>query len=398
MSAHVPSSRALTVGLGTTQLISWATSFYMPAVIATPAAADLGMSRLGILEGFSWALLAAGFCAPRIGRWIGSHGGRAPLAAGNLAMVLGLGLLAAAQGPALWYGGWTIMGIGMALSLYDAVFATLGGILGAAAGPAITGVTLMGGFASSVGWPAGAYLAEAVGWRGTLLVYAAVQLTVNLPIVLMMLPARPVPRTVGPARTAGPVGRNRHRALACLAGFFTIRWFVTSALAVAILPLLGGMGLSTGEAITASALIGPGQVVGRLIEFSSGGRFGLIGRAALGAALAPVGVAVLLWGEGVAGPAPAACLFALLYGMSNGIMTINRGTLPLAIFGPDGYAALLGWLAVPVLLAQAAAPTLTAPLITRLPSADIFGAAGVMAGVALLLLLPLRPKPEGAAG
>lgn len=395
---NLPGSRRLTIGLGTTQLISWATSFYMPAVIAVPAAADLGMSRFAILAGFSWALLAAGFCAPRVGRWIGSHGGRTPLAIGAVAMALGLGLLAAAHGPALWYGGWTILGVGMALGLYDATFATLGGVLGAAAGPAITGVTLMGGFASSVGWPAGAFLVDAVGWRWTLLVYAAVQLAVNLPIVLVMVPARISPRAAGPAKANATIGRSRHRALACLAGFFTIRWFVTSALAVAILPLLGGMGLTAGEAITASALIGPGQVVGRLIEFSAGGRFGLIGRAALGAILAPVGIVVLLWGGGVAGPAPAACLFALLYGMSNGIMTINRGTLPLAIFGPDGYAALLGWLAVPVLLAQAAAPTLTAPLVTRLPSAEIFGAAGILAGVAVLLLLPLRPRPGVAAG
>jgi len=389
--------RRLTFALGTTQLVSWAVSFYMPAVIAGPAAAELGMSRLAILAGFSWALLVAGFCAPRAGRWIGRHGGRGPLAAGTIAMTAGLVLLAAAHGPALWYGGWTVMGIGMALGLYDAVFATLGGILGAAAGPAITGVTLMGGFASSVGWPTGAALVGLVGWRGTLLAYAAAELAINLPIFLLMVPALAPVGAVRPPGAAGPVGRSRRQALTCLAGFFTIRWFVTSALAVAILPLLGGMGLTTGEAVAASALIGPGQVAGRLIEWSSGGRFGLIGRAALGAALAPVGIVVLIWGGDMVGPAVAACLFAVLYGMSNGIMTINRGTLPLAIFGPDGYAALLGWLAVPVLLAQAAAPTITAPLVTHLPSAEIFGAAGILATIALFLLLPLRPRPAAAA-
>lgn len=389
--------RRLTVALGTTQLVSWAVSFYMPAVIAGPAAAELGMSRLAILAGFSWALLVAGFCAPRVGRWIGRHGGRGALTASALAMAAGLGLLAAAHGPALWYGGWTVMGTGMALGLYDAVFATLGGILGAAAGPAITGVTLMGGFASSVGWPTGAALVDGIGWRGTLVAYAAAELAINLPIFLLMVPGRAPAGAARPSEATGPVGRSRRQALACLAGFFTIRWFVTSALAVAILPLLGGMGLSAGEAVAASALIGPGQVAGRLIEWSSGGRFGLIGRAALGAGLAPVGIAVLIWGGDTVGPAVAACLFAVLFGMSNGIMTINRGTLPLAIFGPDGYAALLGWLAVPVLLAQAAAPTITAPLVTHMPSAEIFGAAGILATIALFLLLPLRPKPAAAA-
>ena len=389
--------RRLTVALGTTQLVSWAVSFYMPAVIAGPAAAELGMSRLAILAGFSWALLVAGFCAPRVGRWIGRHGGRGPLTASALAMAAGLGLLATAHGPVLWYGGWTVMGTGMALGLYDAVFATLGGILGAAAGPAITGVTLMGGFASSVGWPTGAALVDGIGWRGTLVAYAAAVLAINLPIFLLMVPRQAPAGAARPSEATGPVGRSRRQALACLAGFFTIRWFVTSALAVAILPLLGGMGLSAGEAVAASALIGPGQVAGRLIEWSSGGRFGLIGRAALGAGLAPVGIAVLIWGGGTVGPAVAACLFAVLYGMSNGIMTINRGTLPLAIFGPDGYAALLGWLAVPVLLAQAAAPAITAPLVTHMPSAEIFGAAGILATIALFLLLPLRPKPAAAA-
>jgi hypothetical protein len=316
---------------------------------------------------------------------------------GALALASGLGLLAAAHGPVIWYVGWTITGIGMALSLYDAVFATLGGILGAAAAPAITGVTLMGGFASSVGWPTGAALVGLVGWRGTLGAYAIAVLAINLPIFLMLVPAGRTATVTKAAATTGPVGRSRRTALACLAGFFTIRWFVTSALAVAILPLLGGMGLGTGEAVAASALIGPGQVAGRLLEWSSGGRFGAIGRAALGAALAPVGVVVLIWGGDLLGPAGAACLFAVLYGMSNGIMTINRGTLPLVIFGPDGYAALLGWLAVPVLLAQAAAPTMTAPLLGRLSSAEIFGAAGILTALALILLLPLRPKPAAAA-
>jgi hypothetical protein len=389
--------RRLTIGLGATQLVSWAVSFYMPAVIAAPAAAELGMSRVELLAGFSWALIAAGLTAPRAGRWIGRRGGRGALVTGTLALASGLGLLAAAHGPVTWYAGWTVMGIGMALGLYDAVFATLGGILGPAAAPAITGVTLMGGFASSVGWPAGAALVGLVGWRGTLMAYAAAELAINLPVVLMMVPAgRTVPAKPATA-ASGPVGHSRRTTLACLAGFFTIRWFVTSALAVAILPLLGGMGLGPGEAVAASALIGPGQVAGRLLEWSSGGRFGTIGRAALGAALAPIGVVVLIWGGGLFGPTSAACLFAVLYGMSNGIMTINRGTLPLVIFGPDGYAALLGWLAVPVLLAQAAAPTMTAPLLDRLSSAEIFGAAGILSALALILLLPLRPRPAAAA-
>ena len=134
-----------------------------------------------------------------------------------------------------------------------------------------------------------------------------------------------------------------------------------------------------------AALIGPGQVAGRLIEYAIGPRVGLLAKARVGALLFPLGAGLLLLG----GPF-AATGFALLYGMSNGIMTINRGTLPLALFGPERYARILGWLAVPVLLAQASAPALAAPLVGALPALEVFLMCGAGASVAVLFLLPLR--------
>jgi len=154
---------------------------------------------------------------------------------------------------------------------------------------------------------------------------------------------------------------------------------------VHVLSLLQGVGLSEVEAVGVAALIGPGQVAGRILEYVIGPRVGLLVKARVGALLFPLGAGLLLLG----GPY-AATGFALLYGMSNGIMTINRGTLPLALFGAAGYARVLGWLAVPVLLAQATAPTLTAPLVAALPALEVFLLCGAGAGVAVLLLLPLR--------
>jgi hypothetical protein len=173
--------------------------------------------------------------------------------------------------------------------------------------------------------------------------------------------------------------------MTCLAGFFTLRWFITSAIAVHILALLHGIGLSVAEAVVVASLIGPGQVTGRVLEWTVGRRFDLLLRARLAALLFPVGAAILPFGGPVA---PIA--FALLYGMSNGIMTINRGTLPLALFGPNGYATVLGWLAVPVLFAQAVAPTMAAPLVAALPALSVLLIAGGLGLVAALLLLPLR--------
>jgi hypothetical protein len=148
---------------------------------------------------------------------------------------------------------------------------------------------------------------------------------------------------------------------------------------------LQGIGLNAAEAVVIASLIGPGQVAGRVLEWTVGRRFGLLPRARVAALLLPAGTAILPLG----GPI-AATAFALLYGMSNGVMTINRGTLPLALFGPNGYAAVLGWLAVPVLVAQAVAPTMAAPVVTALPALSVFLIAGALGLFSSLLLLPLR--------
>ena len=371
--------------LGINQTLSWGMTFYLPAIVAGPVAASFGASGLHILGAFSWSLLVAGACAPRVGTWIDRHGGRGALLASIVVMAAGQMVLAFSPGLAAWYLGWTIIGAGMSMGLYDAAFATASGLLGKEAGPGITGITLVAGFASTVFWTLGAALIGVLEWRGLLLAYAGLMLLINLPMVWFLVPpAPPRPRqntaSGNPPRTA-----KERRTLVLLGAFFALRWFITSAIAVHILPLLMGIGLTATEAVGVAALIGPGQVAGRLIEYAIGPRIGLLVKARIGAVLFPLGAGLLLLG----GPF-AATGFVLLYGMSNGIMTINRGTLPLALFGPEGYARMLGWLAVPVLLAQAFAPSLMAPLVGTLPALEVFLLCGAGAAVAVLFLLPLR--------
>jgi predicted MFS family arabinose efflux permease len=381
-----PASRGITLALGVNQLLSWATTFYLPAVVADPAARDLGVSKAAILGGFSWALLTAGVCAPQVGRWIDRHGGLVPLAASTLVLAAGLTCLAASTGLLTWYIAWTVLGGGMALGLYDAAFATAGRVLGADVGPAITGIALVGGFASTVGWPAGSFLTNLFGWRGVLMSYAGVQVIVNLPLILATIPRSTGTGAIHVAQPLAPVVHSaRTVMLTCMAGFFAVRWLLTSGIAAYALSLMNGLGLSPEEAMIAAMLIGPGQVAGRVADWFLAARLGPLVRARLGALLFPAGALLLL----VGGPI-AAFGFAALYGMSNGILTINRGVLPMLVFGPGGYARLLGWLAVPVLLAQAAAPTLVAPLIGRIPASQVFELAGAIAGATSLLLLPLR--------
>lgn len=370
--------------LGVNQTLTWGTSFYLPAIVTGPVSTTLGHPSFQILGAFSWALIVAGIGAPRAGAWIDRSGGRNALLASIAIIAAGLAILAIGPGLAGWYLGWTVIGAGMSMGLYDTAFATASGLLGKDAGPVITGITLIAGFTSTVFWPLGTVLIGPLGWRGLLLVYAGIMLVINLPLVWFLVPPAP-PRQKAAATGYGLRSRTERTAMAILGGFFAIRWFITSVIAANILVLFTGIGLTATEAVSIAALIGPGQVGGRMLEYLIGPRIGILIKARVGALLFPLGALLLL----LPGPIAAAG-FAVLYGMSNGIMTINRGTLPLAIFGADGYARVLGILAVPVLAAQAIAPTVAAPLVAAIPALNVLAVCAGGAAVAFILLFGLN--------
>jgi len=381
-------SRRLTLVLGVTQTLAWATTYYLPAVIVGPAAATLHRSTTELLVGYSWSLLVAGLVSPRVGAWIERHGGRGALATGTAVMAAGLLVLAAWPDLLGWYLAWTVIGAGMALGLYDAAFATIGRLLGLEARPAIVGVTLFAGFASTIGWPTGAALIHLFNWRVTAVIYAGVQLAVNLPLILSLIPHTP-PATPAPANApaAGASGHGGLIALILLGTFFCVRAAVSAVVSVHALTLLHGLGLDALAAVGVAAMFGPSQVFGRVLELVFARWIDPLTGSWMGAALLPLGVVALLFG----GPAIG---FAIAYGMSNGILTISRGTLPMFLFGPRGYATRLGRLALPQLLAQAVAPTAIAPLVLIAPAPEIFAGLGVAAFLALLCLLPLRHVRE----
>jgi MFS family permease len=381
-------SRRLALVLGFTQTLAWATTYYLPAVIVRPAAETLHHSTTELLVGYSWSLLVAGLVSPRVGAWIERHGGRGALATGTIVMAAGLVLLAAVPTLPGWYLAWTVIGAGMALGLYDAAFATIGRLLGLDARPVIVGVTLLAGFASTIGWPTGVALIHQFGWRATAVIYAGVHLAVNLPLLLTLIP-RATPAAPAPAITTTTTKTDTSGglfALLLLGTFFCVRAAVSAVVSVHALTLLHGVGLDAVAAVSVAALFGPSQVFGRILEWAFGRWIDPLTGSWMGAALLPLGVAALLLG----GPAVG---FAIAYGMSNGILTISRGTLPMFLFGPHGYATRLGRLALPQLLAQAVAPTAAAPLVASLPAPAIFGGLGIAAVLALLCLLPLKRAP-----
>ena len=375
--------------LGITQTLAWASTYYLTAVFADPVSSDLHLSRTWFYAAVSAALLLSGLLGPVAGRMIDRHGGRDVLAATNVVFAAGLVTLSFATGPITLVAAWLVLGVGMGFGLYEAAFATAAGLYGREARNAITGITLFAGFASTVGWPASAVFIDAFGWRGACLAWAVLHLVLGLPLNRLIVPKAPPPPPVTvPSHTAGG---GVPWTMIVLAGVFGATWFVSTALAAHLPRLLEATGATPAEAIAAAALVGPAQVAARLAEFGLLRRAAPIITARLAAGLHPVGAALLA----IVG-APAAIPFVLLHGGGNGLLTIARGTLPLAMFGASGYGLRTGLLAAPARILQGAAPLLFGLVLDRGGPLAALLLTGLLTGGSCLALSLLRPLPDPA--
>jgi predicted MFS family arabinose efflux permease len=389
LSAEAPQGTArVVVALGTSQTLSWACSYYLPAILAVPMARELGIPSSWVFGCFSAALVLSALLGPWAGRMIDRRGGRDVLVASNLVIAAGLVTLAVAPSTAVLVAGWLLLGLGMSMGLYDAAFATLAGLYGRAARSPITGITLIAGFASTVGWPLSAVMEETIGWRNACLVWAALQVLVALPLNRFLVPPAPPPLKLQKEEAGEAVVPPRF-AMPLLAFVFAATWTVTGDMAAHLPVLLEASGATPAAAVAAAALVGPAQVAARVLEFSLLGRFSPILSARLSTLGHPAGAIVLLAFGGIAAPA-----FTILHGMGNGILTIVKGTLPLAVFGPVGYGARQGLLSAPSRFLQALAPFLFGLLLERASVATaltITSALTLSAFVALLLLKVAAP-------
>jgi MFS family permease len=370
--------------IGTTQTLAWGSSYYLPAVLADPIAAGLGVPKSLFFGFFSASLLLQAALGPMIGRAIDRRGGRGVLALSNVVLAAGLLWLALAQGPVGLAIAWVVLGIGMALGLYDTAFATLTALFGGEARAPITGITLIAGFASTVGWPLSALLNDSFGWRGACLGWAALNLLVCLPINRFL-----IPRPAAPLRSdaSDPAVSAPANGMAVLAFVFGAVGFVTGAMAAHLPRLLEMSGATATAAIAAASLMGPAQVAARLFEFGVLKRLHPLVPTRLALLMHPVGAAVL----GLFG-APASTGFALLHGGGNGLLTISRGTLPLALFGPAGYGLRTGILAAPARITTAAAPLLFGLLLNAMGTGALVVSGGLsLAALASLALLRVQP-------
>jgi predicted MFS family arabinose efflux permease len=387
---HAHRKTATVVKLGVSQTLSWASSYYLPALLAQPMAQSLGISTPAAFAAFSFALVVSAMVGPWAGGVIDRLGGRPVLLATNLLFALGLVLLGNAQGLPTLILAWGVIGVAMGCGLYEAAFATLVRLYGMESRGAITGITLIAGFASTVGWPVTSLLEVHLGWRGACFAWAALHLVLGLPLNASL--PRVAPRAAAATTAQGEAMhaaaapcavRHPARATALLAFVFAATWFTTTAMASHLPRLLQATGASLALAVALSALVGPSQVVARLVEFGLMHRVHPLLSARLAALAHPLGVLILM-----SAGAPAALAFVLLHGAGNGILTIAKGTLPLAIFGAGGYGSRQGWLAFPSRFAQASAPFAFGLAIDRWGAGALWvtAALGVLACIALLLL------------
>ena len=376
--------------LGVTEILAWGAIFYPPVLTVPLIAHERGWSMAFAMGGFSLALLTAGLVSPRVGSMIDRHGGHRIMPLGSLLAALGLALIVYADHPAAYLAVWLLLGVAIAATLYDPAFATLGRIFGAAARRPITALTLAGGFASTVSWPATHFLIEAVGWRGTYLVYAALLALVAAPLHAFALPrtrAKPAARPGQEVQARSVVLPPTGWPFLLVAAAFAAYAFVPSGLSAHLLAIFGRAGMDAATVVAIGALFGPAQVAARICEllFARSIHPLLIARFAVAMLLAAFAL-IALFGLTVA----AAASFAVMFGMANGLLTIARGAVPLALFGAAGYGHIVGRIGGPYLAMQAIAPFVLAFVAERASDAAVLAVTAAFATISFIGFAAMR--------
>ena len=378
------------IALGTTQTIAWASSYYLPAILAAPIARDLSLEPAFVFGALSGGLVISGLLGPRVGHAIDTFGGRGLLAISNLVFAGGLLVLSLAGGSIALVAAWIVIGIAMGMGLYEAAFATLTRIYGAAARRPITGITLIAGFASTVGWPISTWLDSELGWRAACQIWAVIHIGLALPLNLSL----PRPKPLANIDAARPQvdngsGQSETFAMVALAYMFAASGFVSSGLSALLPTILVQLGATPAAALFAGTLVGPAQVGARIIEAGWLARYHPLMSARLATLMNPLGVAILTLGGPVLAP-----LFAIFYGAGNGIITIARGTLPLALFGPKGFGKRVGLISLPARATGALAPLTVGLMVEHIGAGALWASAlaSLSAFLALLVLRPARSK------
>lgn len=394
--------------VGAAQILASCATHYLPAVIAGSVSTELGLSGSLFFAAYSLALAISGFAGPLSGRLVDRYGGRPVLMMSNIILAVGLSLMAMSNEVVLLFIAFAVLGLGMAMGLFETAFSAIVKLFGINSRNAITGVTLIAGFASAVGWTVSVYVEAHYEWRGVCWFWALLHVCIGLPLnalipsitqtnkrelrehdsgirttqdnasthVATKIQAPALPPT--PSQATGYL----------LAFVFAVSAFVGMGLMAHLPRLLEGMGVPLAVAFSIGALVGPSQVLGRIIDFAFMRNMHPLISTRIAALAHPIGGALLLFIG-----APFAMLFVILHGLGNGVLIISRGTLPLALFGSIGYGQRQGWLMMPSKFAQAAAPFVFGLAVTEWSSNSLWLTLALSLSVFVALcLIPMHRK------
>jgi predicted MFS family arabinose efflux permease len=389
---RLPEHGLLLSGLALTRVIGWGSIYYSPSVLASYIDADLGLGPAVVFGGVTVLLVTGALVGPALGRHLDRRGTRAAMSAGAVVCALGLALLAFAQGPISYLSTWFLIGIGHAMQLANTGNVTVAQLVGERTRRVIGLMMLVTGLASSVFWPISAWLSAHYGWSMCLLVYAAIQLLVVLPIHLSIPAYRaPHPADAGQQAPApdeeGRVPPAQRRATFWLVALsFSASGLVSWGLPLHVIGLMQDAGLSNATAVAIATLSGPATIAARAIDAVAGARLPVERVALGGLAVGPVSCLLMALAPGSAANAIG---FVVLFSAAMGVISVARATLPLALFGRRGFGTMLGRLTVPQNLTFAAAPLLFAVMLAQLGPLGTLLVSAAIQSLALLAMLVL---------
>jgi MFS family permease len=386
-----PTARAI-AGLGFTQIVGWGTTYLMPSVLGRHFQEALGLSPELVFAGITVMFAVSAVCSPRIGKIVDRTGARRLMTAGSVVYALSLVGLASAQGPASYLACWALMGIASTLALSTPSSIAIVQIAGPRARQAIALLTIVGGMASTVFWPVTGLLDAAVGWRTTLLLYAAIHLCACVPVHWLILPRQPpthpVASSAAPA-TSAVAPEDLRRAYLLLAVSLSFGAFVFTGVQLQMIEMLRGLGHAPASALLLASLIGPSQVGIRIFELLFGHRYSIMKSAVFGSLMLPVGLGLAL----LAGQVFVVALIVVAaYGTSNGLKAVQRATLPLALFGRAQFGAYMGRLALPQGIVAAVSPPIMAAVLSRFGTSGALWLSFAFATVSLVAMVLLARR------
>ncbi len=385
------------------QMLGWGTTYHMPILLGDRFGSDLHLAPEFVFGGLTIMLVTSALIAPRIGRLIDAHGPRWFLIFGSLSCATGLVALANAQGFALYALAWMMFGLSLATMLGNAAFVALARVAGPQARRAISTLLLFSAANSFIAYPLTSALAGQFGWRTTCLIYAAAHLLIGLPVQIMIGSLKAAPRRTAdeedPAADADMNGvlpqNDRRGAMLLVILAFASNGFIGWGVSPHLVNLLGAVGVSAALAVFLASLHGPAQIIGRFMDYGFGAKLTPIALGVMATALAPVAILGLIF----AGQSTAVAVAAIaIYGVSTGLSTVMRASIPLNLFGRLSYGTTLGRIALPMNIACAIAPIFFASLIARAgPTVSMIVGAGI-ASIAVVAMVLLDRKTRAASG